>query len=200
TAFQSANLVPEDERVEALTRFEQIAATYPLNPANMVSSHNDLKPENILSDGDRAWLVDWEAAMLNDRYADLACVANYITTNDAEELVYLEAYFGHAPDEYQLVGFHVMQQVAHLFFGMGYLLFGARGKPLSHSEPAPEFRDFLRRLWAGEINMEDDQMKIAYGRTHWARLLHSLLQQRLDEALRIVADRHAQAHASPSTT
>src|SRR5262249_34090259 len=55
-AFQPATPAPEDERVEALTRFEQIAATYPLNPANMVSSHNDLKPENILSDGDRAWL------------------------------------------------------------------------------------------------------------------------------------------------
>jgi aminoglycoside phosphotransferase (APT) family kinase protein len=198
--LHSANLVPEDERTEAFARFEQIAATYPLDDANMVSSHNDLKPENILFDGDRAWLVDWEAAMLNDRYADLACVANYITTNDAEERVYLETYFGHAPDDYQLARFHVMQQVAHLFFAMGYLLFGARGKPLSHTEPAPEFRGFLRRMWAGEIDMEDDQMKIAYGRTHWARLLHNLRQPRLDEALRIVGDRHPQAQASPSTT
>jgi len=188
-AFQAANLVPEDERAEAFARFEQIAATYPLDDANMVSSHNDLKPENILFDGNRAWLVDWEAAMLNDRYADLACVANYITTDDAEERAYLTAYFGHAPDGYQLARFHVMQQVAHLFFAMAYLLFGARGKPLSHAGPAPEFRDFLRRMWAGEINMEDDQMKIAYGRTHWARLLDNLQQPRLDEALRIVAAR-----------
>src|ERR1022692_2472698 len=38
------------------------------NESNWVSSHNDLTPENSLFDGDRGWLVDWEAAFLNDRY------------------------------------------------------------------------------------------------------------------------------------
>lgn len=35
-----------------------------------------MKPENILFDGVRSRLVDWEAASLNDRYTDLAVVAN----------------------------------------------------------------------------------------------------------------------------
>jgi thiamine kinase-like enzyme len=60
----------------------------------MVSSHNDLKPENTLFDGDRVWLVDWEAAFLNDRYHDLATVENFVVTNDAEEEAHLRAYFG----------------------------------------------------------------------------------------------------------
>jgi hypothetical protein len=61
----------------------------------MVSSHNDFfKPDNILFDGHRLWLVDWEAAFLNDRYADLAVVASLVVTNDAEERVYLQEYFG----------------------------------------------------------------------------------------------------------
>ena len=56
----------------------------------MVSSHNDLfKPDNILFDGQRIWLVDWEAAFLNDPYADLAAVANQVVTNDEEEMAYL---------------------------------------------------------------------------------------------------------------
>ena len=69
----------------------------------MVSSHNDLfKPDNILFDGKRVWLVDWEAAFLNDRYADLAVAANLVVTNNAEERVYLQEYFGGPPDQYQL--------------------------------------------------------------------------------------------------
>ena len=60
----------------------------------MVPSHDDLKPENILFDGHRVWLVDWEAAFLNDRYFDLAIVANFVVTNDAEERAYLQEYFG----------------------------------------------------------------------------------------------------------
>ena len=31
-----------------------------------VSSHNDLNPRNVLYDGQRLWLVDWEAAFRND--------------------------------------------------------------------------------------------------------------------------------------
>lgn len=57
----------------------------PRNDSDMVSCHNDLKPENILFDGDRIWLVDWEAAFLNDRYCDLAVIANFVVTNDARK-------------------------------------------------------------------------------------------------------------------
>ena len=38
--------------------------------------------------------MDWEATFLNDRYADLAAVANQLITNDKEEMVYLQEYFG----------------------------------------------------------------------------------------------------------
>ena len=37
-----------------------MAAVYPHDDAEMVSSHNDLfKPDNMLFDGNRLWLVDW---------------------------------------------------------------------------------------------------------------------------------------------
>ena len=84
--FQAANILPKGESEELFARYAQMAAVYPRHDADMVSSHNDLfKPDNILFDGHRVWLVDWEAAFLNDRYADLAVVANLVVTNDAEE-------------------------------------------------------------------------------------------------------------------
>jgi hypothetical protein len=64
-----------------------------------------LKPENILFDGSRVWLVDWEAAFLNDRYFDLAMVANFVVTNDAEENAFLQTYFGEPLLEYKLDSF-----------------------------------------------------------------------------------------------
>jgi thiamine kinase-like enzyme len=36
-----------------------------------------IKFRYINFDGERAWLVDWEAAFLNDRYFDLDVVANF---------------------------------------------------------------------------------------------------------------------------
>jgi hypothetical protein len=188
--FQNSKVLPEAESKEFFARLEEIAAVYPFDDAEMVSSHNDLfKPDNILFDRERVWLVDWEAAFLNDRYADLVVVANQLVTNEADERVYLEQYFGAPPDPYQLARFHIMQQLSRLFYTMAFSYMGAMGKSVDWSGAVPDFSDWHRRLWAGEIDLTDNGVKIAYGRVHWERLLRNVGEQKYKEALRIVSDR-----------
>jgi len=79
--FQAAKTLPESETADAFELYARARDAYPRNEADMVSSHNDLKPENVLFDGERVWLVDWEAGFLNDRYLDLAVVSNFVATN-----------------------------------------------------------------------------------------------------------------------
>jgi len=189
--FRKANLLAKDEVEEIFTRYEQVCAVYPRLDSDMVSSHGDLKPENILFDGRRVWLVDWQAAFLNDRYFDLAVVANFIVTTDADEKAYLREYFGQPPDEYQRARFLLMSQVTHMFYATVFLLLGSAGKPVNQSDRLPLFRDFHHRIWAGEVNLADDGMRIVYGRVHWEQLLQNLSGARFDEALRIVSDRNA---------
>ena len=189
---QASNNLPKSESDELFALYAQVAAVYPRDGSDMVSSHNDLfKPDNILFDGRRVWLVDWEAAFLNDRYADLAVLANLLVTNDAEEGVYLQKYFGRPPDEYQLARFFLMQQVAHMFYTMAFLLLGSSGNSPNQSVSAPEFRDFHRRFWAGEFKLEDSQTKAVYGKAHLEQLFQNTRQPRFKEALKIVSDRHA---------
>ena len=190
--FQASNILPKAENKEFFSRYAELTAVYPHDEAEMVSSHNDVfKPDNILFDGQRVWLVDWEAAFLNDRYADLAAVGNQVVTNDEEELIYLREYFGAAPDQYQLARFHLMQQIAHLFYAMAFLFQGWSGKPIDWSGTVPEFREYHRRMWAGKVDLADKDVKIVYGRVHWERLLQNVRQARYNEALRIVSDRLA---------
>ena len=75
---------------------------------------------------------------------------------------------------------------------------GSSGKPKDWSEIVPEFRDFHRRIWAGEVNLADNQMKTVYGRVHWERFLQNAGQARFNEALRIVSDWHATREACPA--
>jgi Ser/Thr protein kinase RdoA (MazF antagonist) len=188
--FRAASLLSRGEIDEIFTRYEQVCAAYPRLDSDMVSCHSDLKPENILFDGQRVWLVDWQAAFVNDRYFDLAVAANFVVTNDADERTYLEQYFGQLPDEYQRARFFLMRQVVHLFYATVFLLLGSAGKPISQGENLPSFRDFHRRIWAGEVNLADNNLKIVYGMVHWQQLLQNTPRTRFDEALGIVSERN----------
>jgi aminoglycoside phosphotransferase (APT) family kinase protein len=198
--FQAANILPRAQSEEFFARHAEMAAVYPYDDSEMVSSHNDLfKPDNILFDGQRVWLVDWEAAFLNDRYADLAAVANQVVGNDEEEIAYLQKYFGAAPDRYQLARFHLMQQVSHLFYTTAFLYQGSPDKPIDWNGSLPGFGEYHRRRWAGEIDLADNDEKIVYARVHWERLMHNVRQARYKEALRIVSDRRANARERTAT-
>jgi aminoglycoside phosphotransferase (APT) family kinase protein len=189
--FRASNILPENETEELLARYEQVAEVYSPLDSGMVPGHNDLfKPDNLLFDGNRLWLVDWEAAFQNDRYADLAVVANMIVTNEPEERVYLQEYFGAPPDEYQRARFYLMKQLAHLFYAMAFLTLGSSGQRIDGSEPVPAYRDFQQRFWAREVGLADNQAKAIYGRVHREQLSQNMRQSRFDEALRIVSDRN----------
>jgi len=101
------------------------------------------------------------------------------------------AYFGQPPDDYQRARFFLMRQVMHMFYAAVFLILGSVGKPLNPGVVAPSFRDFHRRIWAGEIDLADQATRIVYGRVHWEQLLRNLRQPRFEEALRIVSDTHA---------
>ena len=189
--FRKASLLPKGEIEEVFTGYEQLCATYPRLESDMVSCHMDLKPENILFDGQHVWLANWQAAFVNDRYFDLAVAANFVVTNNADEWTYLEQYFGQRLDEYQRARFFLMRQVVHMLSAAVFLLLGSAGKPIDQSGKLPSFRDFHRRIWAGEVNLADNDLKIVYGRVHWKQVLQNMRRTRFDEALRIVSDQHS---------
>ena len=188
--LRKSGLLSDGEIEEVFHRYQQICATYPRLDADLVSCHMDLKPENILFDGRRVWLVDWQAAFVNDRYFDLAIVANFVVTSDVDERIYLEEYFGQPPDEYHLARFFLMRQVMHMLSAAVFLLLGSAGKPIRQNENPRSFREFHERIWAGKIDLADNDQKIVYGMVHWEQLLQNVRQPRFDEAIRIVSERN----------
>ena len=186
--FRESNFVPEAECDEVFARFEEVAAAYPRRESDWVSSHNDLKPENLLFDGERAWLVDWEAAFRNDRYQDLAVIATWFVTNEEEERAYLREYFGRPADEHERSRFFLMQQMFHLFHAMAYLTVASARGPIELPGELPPFRDFMRRNWSGEISLRENAMRVQYARLHWREFVRNMRLPRFDEALRAVRD------------
>jgi aminoglycoside phosphotransferase (APT) family kinase protein len=186
TKFRASNFVPEAECDEAFARFQEVTAAYPRRDSDWVSSHNDLKPENLLFDGDRAWLVDWEAAFRNDRYQDLAVIATWFVTNDEEERIYLREYFGRPADDHERARFFLMQQVFHLFHAMAYFTVASARGPIYLTGPLPSFTDFFSRNWTGEVSLRDNAMRVVYARLHWEALVQNVRLPRFTQSLRAV--------------
>jgi aminoglycoside phosphotransferase (APT) family kinase protein len=189
--FQAANLLPEHMTAELFRQYEKIIRVYPRNSADLVACHNDLKPENTLFDGHCVWLVDWEAAFLNDRYLDLAIVANFVTTNDPEEKEYLQTYFGDALSEYHHARFFLMSQLLHLFYLAYFLLVCSNaGIPIDLHLPRPGFKAFHDGIWSGNISLADSDHKQQYAFAHMEQLLHNFQLKRYETSLQTVADYH----------
>jgi aminoglycoside phosphotransferase (APT) family kinase protein len=188
--FKAAELMPPDMTEEIFSLYLRINKIYPRNGDDLVACHNDLKPENILFDGERIWLVDWEAAFLNDRYVDLAIAANFLIRKDGDERDFLKAYFGEDASEYHMARFFLMCQLLHLFYFIVFMLSGkTAGKPIDYHMLKPGFREFHDGIWAGEISLANMDARLQYALVHKEQLLHNMQLKRLQDSLEVVANR-----------
>ncbi|MCC7153291.1 MAG: phosphotransferase [Bryobacterales bacterium] len=184
--LRSSGLLRADEVEEVFDGYKMICAAYPRLDVDSVSCHMDLRPENVLFDGRRVWLVDWRAAFVNDRFFDLANLANFVVTDEADERTFLGEYFGRPPGEYESARFFLMCQVMHMLSAAVYLWLGSAGMPACHEENPPSFRDFHDRIWAGQIDLTGNASMAAYGAVHWRQLLSNIRHPRFHDSLGIV--------------
>jgi thiamine kinase-like enzyme len=187
--FQDTKIMPGNMTEELFQLYAKISSVYPRNMQDMVSCHNDLKPENIVFDGDHPWLVDWEAAFLNDRYMDLAVVGNFVVKSDQEEKDYLKNYFDEEVDEYHHARFFLMSQILHMsYFTFLLLQVSAANKPVDLNSAISDFREFHDQMWAGKITLENNEARQEYALVHMQQLRHNLNTKRFEESLYIVSN------------
>jgi aminoglycoside phosphotransferase (APT) family kinase protein len=186
SALGAARLLPPDEIDGLLRRYADLMKVYPRNDAQLVASHNDVKPQNMVFDGERLWLVDWEAAFLNDPYVDLSISANFFV-RDEQEAAYLTAYFGAPPTPYQHARLYLMRQALHVFYAAFLLVTASRaGVSIDSTATRPDFDDFHRRLISGEVDLTKPEAKVEYALVHLDAARQHVRTRRFDEALALV--------------
>jgi thiamine kinase-like enzyme len=187
--FRSSNTLPESDAQELFRRYDDMLKVYPRNEAELVASHNDLKPQNMVWDGEQVWLIDWEAAFLNDEYVDLGVVANFFARDDAQEEAILAAYLGESAGAYRRARFFLMRQMLSLFYVALLMVMAAKmGTPIDPDLSAPDFRDFHDRLISGEVTLVGWDERVKYAKVHLNELMRNIRSQRFDEALALVGD------------
>jgi thiamine kinase-like enzyme len=135
------------------------------------SCHNDLNSKNILFDGKNTYLIDWEAAGLEDPFFDLATICNeYIFQDTALKELFLTAYFGRSPTQQEQAKVYLMQQISHCYLAIHYLLHARNaGLKLDNgtaSANAMTMKDWEIGYLSGKFTLDTPYDFLKYALTH----------------------------------
>ncbi len=166
--FRESGILPKIVIDEVASYYAEIRNHYPYSDTDLVFSHNDLNPGNIIFDGKKIWVIDWDAAFMNDRYVDLAIVANSFVGNEAQEVAFLTAYFGYAPCDSESARFFLMRQVCYLLHAMIMfkLAMAMEATSTTHDidTETPGLAEIGRRLGDGSLKISSYEGQLLYAK------------------------------------
>lgn len=188
--FKASNTLPTSATAEHFELYAQIQEHYPRHDPDLVSSHNDLNYNNILFDGQRFWIIDWEAAFRNDRYVDLANIANGFASNEADESVLLRAYFGDDVDETKRARLFLMRQTCRFFYAMIMLNSIASHLPAGTMHDArmqtPSYDQFRQMIANGTTSLASYDGKLLYAKVILNEALASMKSPRFAQSIEVM--------------
>ena len=189
--FKALRMFPEQTVAEHFAYYAEIQKAYPRYDEDMVSSHNDLNPNNILFDGEKIWVVDWEAAFQNDRYVDLAIVAQTFANDEQDEELFLQVYFGTELDDVKRARFFLMQQICRMYYAMLMFKLAAAQKPADYlhdtSINPSDMADFGAKLANGQLSMDAYEGKLLYGKILFNTMLTKMKTERFKQAIKAMS-------------
>lgn len=174
-----------DPHAEGLDR---IVEAYRWEPSTLVSSHNDPNPQNILFDGERLWLIDWEAAYRNDPLVDVAIVAENLAPTSELESALVEAWLGHAPDDLLRARLRLMRLLTRMYYA-GLLIALSARSPGTEPETdlaAPTPAAFASAVASGEHKPTSPETMRVLGKMCLAGFLAGLQAPGFEESLALV--------------
>lgn len=179
----AAKFLSEAELAPALARFGALSQAYRALEPQEVASHNDVNPRNLVHDGERLWLVDWVAAFQGDRYTDLASIGSFMAREEADEAVFLAAYFAAPATPAQRARLYLARLINHMFYAMIMLtttggLVPVRVRSLAELQMA---------LGLGEPVMDTVLGRAEYARARLTAMADGVASPRFTEACALAA-------------
>ncbi len=172
---------------EGFQYYEALKNLYPCTEDNKVFSHNDLNPNNILCDGENIWIIDWDAASVNDRYIDLANAANYFVHTDEQERNFLYNYFDRQASDHEMACLYAMRQVCRIVYSMLMLQLAIKGKPadFEHSQEidGTDMQTFGALMQAGKLSLSEYEGQLMYGKVLMNTAVQSMRSARFSTVL-----------------
>ena len=120
----------------------------------LASCHNDLNSENVLYDGKQIYLIDFEAAGLEDPYFDLATVCQQNCFDPQEELVFLENYLQREPTPVEVSKLALMKQVSYCYHALHFFEHAYNANIMEFHDNVPTFKQWYEGRKEGKYSYD----------------------------------------------
>lgn len=135
----------------------------------LASCHNDLNFSNLLFNGQKTYLIDWEAAGLEDPFFDLAMVCNEFACNDADRTYFIAQYFERDLTPLEAFKLKGMRQIAYCYLALHFLEHAlTEGLSLTVDYPletVPTVSDWIKGYENGEYQLNNASDFLLYAFT-----------------------------------
>ncbi|MGB6976053.1 MAG: choline/ethanolamine kinase family protein [Gammaproteobacteria bacterium] len=152
------------ECIEITNKLEQLLS----DKEDIKPCHCDINPYNLLFDGNKFWLVDWNAASQQNFYFDLASCATFFyfyNTNVCDE--FLKEYFSRDLTAIEKNRFNFMKIFVAIYYGMMFIYqSGLRNFPLLSNkeiESLPNYTEFMRLIGQGKERLDNPHTQQKFG-------------------------------------
>jgi aminoglycoside phosphotransferase (APT) family kinase protein len=127
-----------------------------------VPCHNDLNPGNVLFDGERQWLIDWDAGCMGDPLFDVAGAMHWFALDESRRETMLRAYYAGEPTPHDRAKLIVMEQVSWTFYTLVFLLIsrgpdGVGDLDVIERGTLPTFNEALGMISRGELRLHESE-------------------------------------------
>lgn len=131
--------------------------------------------------------MDWEAAFQNDRYVDLAIVANNFVTTEAQEDTYLKAYLGDSLDDYKRARFFLMRQVCLIFYAMSFMRFAtvlqSQNTEIDDRMETIRYQEFAAQIASGAASLASPEGQFLYAKVLLNEALYNMKTPRFADSI-----------------
>lgn len=150
---------------------------------NLVASHNDPNPNNILFDGDRLWLIDWEAGYRNDASVDIAIVSDTFGGTPQQLEGLLMGWLGRLPDASERDRFNRVRRLTRLYYACFLLHAGGQEDAAPVTDLRPLSPSALKaRLSDNRLQRGSRQTAFEFGKVYLDAFLTGIVPEGLREA------------------
>ncbi len=141
--------------------FSRIRNVCPWDAAAHVSTHNDPNQRNILFDGERLWLIDWEASYRNDKLVDIAIMADNLATTPELETPLLRAWLGAEPDAATRSRLVLVRLMTRMYYACLLSFLSLKPDTPSQDLSAPTPEQFKAMLMSGQMKQAETMLTLA---------------------------------------